>query len=78
MRERIPHPGSQHVCRCHEVLTRFSLIVADAAQFYEQISPEQVLKDVQALLERARRHREAGQWPCAGVSDWRGTLPREN
>ena len=41
-------------CRCHKELTRFSLLVADAAQFYEEISPEQVLKDVQALLERAR------------------------
>ena len=41
-------------CRCHKELTRFSLLVADAAQFYEEISPEQVLKDVQALLERVR------------------------
>ena len=41
-------------CRCKKVLTRFTLLVADAAQFYEEISPEQVLKDVQALLERVR------------------------
>ena len=39
--------------RCHQVLTRYSLIVADAAQFYEEISPEQVLRDVHTLLERA-------------------------
>ena len=34
------------------MLTRFSLIVADAAQFCEEILPEQVLSH--ALLERAR------------------------
>ena len=46
-RERVSHPSSNMVSLsqgAHQVF----------AQFYEEISPEQVLKDVQALLERAR------------------------
>ena len=37
------------------MLTRYSLIVADAVQFCEEISPEPVLRDVQTLLEQARQ-----------------------
>ena len=47
-------PEKNKCCRCDAVLHGLSLIVCDAAQMYEEISPQLVLEAVQSLIFRAQ------------------------